>query len=373
MSLPQRRVTQKDVAQAAGVDRATVSLALRKHPGIPEKTRQRIEKFAAKLGYVPDPMLAALASYRNSNRPEGYRGTLAWFADTAPDYRWQDVPHFVAYLQAAERAAQRMGYQLEVFDVSKMGVSWERAATIAQARGIRGILVCPQPHADTHLETFPWHLFSAVTFGYSLTKPNLHSVSASHYRAVRRIVQELYQRGYQRIGLAVRPEHDRRIDYNQMSGYFMAGHLHPSLTLLAPCPDDGTHDGPHLANETYGMRLKAWLQRHKPEALITGTSAALALIQSWGYDIPRDLGVVCGGLAVGKNESRTASRKGHAIALSISGVVEDNERIGEVAVDLLIAMINRGERGVPQKPQRVLVEGTWHEGNTLRPVSVPSR
>jgi LacI family transcriptional regulator/LacI family repressor for deo operon, udp, cdd, tsx, nupC, and nupG len=30
-------------------------------------------------------------------------------------------------------------------------------------------------------------------------------------------------------------------------------------------------------------------------------------------------------------------------------------------------MINRGERGVPDQPQRIHVEGPWNAGNSLMP------
>lgn len=381
MPPPPRRVTQKDVAQAAGVDRATVSLALRKHPGIPEKTRSRIEKIAAKLGYTPDPMLAALASYRNSQRPEGFHGTLAWFAETTPDYRWREVPHFASYLASAERAARRLGYKVEVFDVSKMGVSWERAAAIAQARGIRGILICPQPHADTHLDSFPWDKFSAVTFGYSLTRPRLHSVTSAHFRGVRLVMQELHQRGYRRIGLAIRPEHDSRIDHTFLAGYLTAAHLFPALTILPPCPDDAHHDGPYDEQKNSGRILQAWLKRHKPDALITGTPASFPLFGQWGIEVPADLGVACACIAMSQAGPRgNVARKKISPAWAtlpadadLSGVIEDDERIGEVAVDSLVAMMHRGEHGIPEKPQRVLVAGHWHEGNSLRPLPAPAR
>ena len=377
MDIPPRRITQNDVAKAAGVNRATVSLALRKHPGIPEKTRNRIVKLAAKLGYVPDPMLSALASYRNSKRPGSFRGTLAWFAETASDYRWRDVPQFTTYLASAERAAGRLGYQVEVFDVSQMGVSWERAAGIAQARGIRGILVCPQAHADTHLDKFPWDRFSAVTFGYSLTRPLLHAVTAAHYASVRRIMRELHARGYRRIGLAVRPEHDRRIDHIFLAGFLTSGHLLPSLSLLPVCPDDGHVDGPQGANAACGNQLRTWLKRFKPDAIITGTPTAFHLLNRWGIATPQEMGIACTCIS----QNYVASKSGDALArrrtppaapdaarpnADLAGMVEDDARIGEVAVDLLVGMIQRGERGIPEKPQRVVVSSYWHEGSTLR-------
>ncbi len=46
------RVTMADVAQRARLHASTVSLALRDHPSIPEKTRQRVKELAARMGYI---------------------------------------------------------------------------------------------------------------------------------------------------------------------------------------------------------------------------------------------------------------------------------------------------------------------------------
>ncbi|HRE80630.1 MAG TPA: helix-turn-helix domain-containing protein, partial [Opitutaceae bacterium] len=85
-----RRVTQLDVARKARVHRATVSMAFRNHPNIPAATRQRILQIAERMGYVPDPMLAALAAYRTRIRPSGYHGVIAWVVNSAFDFQWRE-------------------------------------------------------------------------------------------------------------------------------------------------------------------------------------------------------------------------------------------------------------------------------------------
>jgi hypothetical protein len=40
-------------------------------------------------------------------------------------------------------------------------------------------------------------------------------------------------------------------------------------------------------------------------------------------------------------------------------------QIGVMAVDLLVDMLHRNERGVPAIPYRLMVEGSWCEGKTL--------
>jgi hypothetical protein len=40
-------------------------------------------------------------------------------------------------------------------------------------------------------------------------------------------------------------------------------------------------------------------------------------------------------------------------------------QIGVMAVDLLVDMLHRNERGIPTIPYRLMVEGSWCEGKTL--------
>lgn len=42
-------------------------------------------------------------------------------------------------------------------------------------------------------------------------------------------------------------------------------------------------------------------------------------------------------------------------------------RLEHLAVDLLADMIHRNEKGVLVLPQQLLIDGSWHEGSTLRP------
>ena len=64
--MPQRRrTTQKDVAVAAAVSQALVSLVLGGHlAGVPEETRLRVTQAATRLGYVPNRLAQMLRSRR---------------------------------------------------------------------------------------------------------------------------------------------------------------------------------------------------------------------------------------------------------------------------------------------------------------------
>lgn len=92
------RVRLKDVARAAGVSDATVSLALSGNPRISEATRKRVKTVAQELGYRPNVAARAL-------RTEATRNLGLIVSDVAN-------PFFAELAGEIERMAAREGYSL---------------------------------------------------------------------------------------------------------------------------------------------------------------------------------------------------------------------------------------------------------------------
>ncbi len=344
--MPAERATQRDIARKAGVGHTTVSLALRNHPKISAETRERILGIARELGYAPDPMLSALAMYRAGRQAKVFQGTLAWLVNVVDGFDWKKGPYYLGYCAGAKRRAQFHGYQLEQFYLDPQQVSPARLASILRARNVNGLLVCPQGRPETEME-FAWDGFSSVTFGYSLGKPLLHTVASAHFLNTRHVMREIAQRGYRRPGLVINRSLDRRCGSNVHAGFLVEQELHP----FAHVPpfldyDQIRHDRPALA-----AKLADYIREERLDALVTADYQLLEVLKLAGISAPRDIGVA--GLSLPAQEGR------------MSGVVEDSEKIGEIAVDILVGMIQRGERGVPSTPIRTHLEGTWHEAETL--------
>lgn len=330
------------MARVAGVNRATVSLAVRNHPSISAATRDRIQKIAAELGYRLDPMLSALATYRNNQKPPEYRGTLAWLARTTENFRWRANAHFSAYFRQAQSRAAFQGYRIDILDLGDDGMTLERAASILRSRGIRGVLLCPQPQSDTDFTRLPWEDFAGVSFGYSITRPHLHSVAAAQFRAAFATYRETQSRGYRRIGLALNRGHDERTDHNYLGGYLAARQLHTGAEPVQP----------FLYDRDSLPRLPDWVRSQRPDAVLCSDPIPARLREA-GHRVPEDLGIANPLLASDTTE--------------IAGMWESNERIADAAVDTVVAMLHRGDYGIPARPQRVLIDSTWIEGSSLRP------
>lgn len=336
----ERRVTLRDVAKKMGVHLSTAARALRQDPRISEEARKAICTGAAKLGYKPDPMMSAFSAYRQSTRPAAYHGTLAFATNFPTEAGWHSLGTDLYFAGAKERAAQ-LGYDLQEFWMRAPGMTGKRASQILAARGVQGLLLSPQPLGQGELD-LDWDAFSSVAFGYSTSRPRMHLVSTTHFRSVRTLVRRMQELGYRKIGFCSIEHMDERTDQLWSAAF------HHALASLPESREIPLCIPPFLTKEEF---LK-WYNRWKPEAIISSESD---YIQKWlradGRRIPADVGLAS------VNIQGPHSRH--------SGIHEKSPLIGRTAVDMLVGMINRAERGIPQDPLRILVEGQFAPGKTL--------
>src|SRR6201996_6559077 len=101
---PTQRPTQKDVALAAGVSQAAVSLALNKAktPSVPDETRARILKLAGEMGYQPNHTARMLR-----------RARTMVLACVVPDIT---NPFYPGLVKGVQSVAAPAGYDVLMFD-----------------------------------------------------------------------------------------------------------------------------------------------------------------------------------------------------------------------------------------------------------------
>ncbi len=336
-----RRPTQKDLAREAGVTQATVSLALRRHPDVSAGTCERIQAIAQRLGYCPDPYLAGLSAYRKSRRPVKFQASLAWLSNYPEGETWRNFPAFRGYYDGANTRARELGYRLEEFRLQTRGMTCARMEQILSARNIGGILVAPQPRAGMKL-AFPFDRFSAVTFGYTLAEPQLHIAALHTYRSMEMAFRRLVALGYRRPGLALAAESDRRADRNWSAAFWSEQRELPEkhrLPLLLGQP---------LERKTF----LTWFKRHRPDVVLAIWPEVRDWLREAGVDVPAQVGFAL----------LTVPDSGALY----SGIWENPNLIGAKAVEFLIDLVHRSERGQPDVPLCMLVAGTWVEGRTVR-------
>jgi hypothetical protein len=174
-------------------------------------------------------------------------------------------------------------------------------------------------------------------------------VCNDHYFSSLMAVRECHRRGYRRPGLLLHRIHQLRFQGRWEAGYLVAGRMLPGLKLAVPCYVDGWEKPEPIL---------AWLRREHPDVIITpGAEGLLGTLQEAGYRVPLDLGLAL----------LACPQPGDSHA----GVYQNGRLTGALAVDTLISLVERNERGLPEQATTLMVEGSWNEGRTLRPLPGP--
>lgn len=345
--MTEKRIVLRDVAKKAGVHLTTAARAMKNDPRVKPATLEHVQQVAKEMGYSPDPMLSALSTYRAANRRPLYHGTVAWITNFPTEDGWR-VESFSKYREGAAEALAEHGYQLEDHWLQEPGLSLRRSAQILQTRGIRGLLVCPQSQHDSRVN-FAWERFASVTFGYSLLQPALHLVTTSHYHNMQTCFRNIYQLGYRRPGWVIWDDISKRVAEQWTAAYrtpAFAGEWEneiPSLRL---------ENRPTLFSEENRKIFLKWFETHRPDAILVVDRHILDWLREAGVRVPEDVAYV--------SPSLQESNHDHA------GVLEPSLEVGHTAGEFLVGMLNRGEFGIPRIPRRILLDGTWQQGSTIR-------
>jgi LacI family transcriptional regulator len=328
-------VTMEDIANRARVSKMTVSRALR-NERISFHTRKRILKIAKSFGYRVNPILSRFSSH---SKRELYRGTIGVIDNFPVKNGVFRARGFRENFDGATERANVLGFKLEPIWIREPGMSRRRITKILQARNIQGLLLAPQPEVRSEL-AIDWELFSVVAFGYTLEKPRFHMVSIHQLRMVQTSVKKLRSLGYQRIGLAVSDVWDKRVNHAYVAGYLIEQQHSKKRNALPP----------FLSSKKESFLR--WFQKYKPDAVITTFGVKMVLwFEEAKIRIPQDVGLV-----------DFAQHPAHDSYYS--RMDSYNFETGKRAVDLLVGMMGRNERGVPKTPIIHLMEGEWRTGKT---------
>lgn len=192
--------------------------------------------------------------------------------------------------------------------------------------------------------------FSVVALGYTLLSPRLHIVSAAHYQNVRLAMQRLKARGAKRIGLAMKHFTDVRCQ-----SMAFAAHAAKQTTALGWTTDQPLIPPLFDYNSAAGVTeticgLCRYVRAHRLQALLLADIPTPNFSDLLRSKLPAGVEIVDISMRERKN---------------LAGIYEDSEAIGSVAMDFLVGMLQRGERGIPMIPVHTLVEGKWWEPSAL--------
>jgi LacI family transcriptional regulator len=339
------RVNLRAVAQAAGVNVATASRALRGLGNVTPETARRVEEAAARLGYTRDPQISRALSFIRQPVKPIYRETIALLVE-------RDIPEpgaisgawLRAIHQGASSRAEALGYALEVHRLERGKASQRQLGKMLFARGIRGLLIAPvtlwQP-AILHVNPGPFAIVQVNS--NTIWRPRLHRVEGDFYNDLVQAIHRLKQRGYRRLGLVIDRKFQRIRRWSPRAALLVVQQLSGDMPALPPL------------DERWPWTLEGfsrWLEEARPDAIITNGESVPLWLKSLGRRVPEDIGIL---------------RTDAAVDPGLSGIAMDHHYASARAVDLLANLLETGVFGLPDRIQCLLISHQWQEGRTLRP------
>ena len=335
-----------DIAREAGVSKNTVSLALRNDPQIPERTRRKIERIASRLGYCKNATVAHLMAQLRKQRQTGARATLALVNAHLDRRAFAKHPTIPAYVAGCRHRAAQLGYGLDEFWLHDPSLDGATLNAILRARGIRGIVVVGLMRENRLPERFlrTWQEFPSVVTGVRTREPALSFACTDHHDLTRTAVEEAGKLGYQRPGLVLDGVIDDLVDGRFSAGFLIAQRALPARQRLRPFY--------RIADTRENAAVfERWMGEQKPDVILTLYNEVRDWLRALHLRAPHDIGLM-------QLEWRASDPEW-------AGMNQHNDIAGEAAIEMVIAMIQNGESGIPAFPRSTLIGSTWVAGPSV--------
>ena len=393
---PGQTVSLREVAAAAKVGLTTASLAVSGRPGVAPKTMEHVRAVAERMGYKPHPFVSSLMTQVSQRKRARTKVNLAWLHDglsPEEDFR-KPWGHYPTYTAALKRARE-LGYEgLEPCGCAEPDLSLRRLGGILKSRGIAGALVGGDSIKMRKLRELSE--ITLVKLGTPFLESLNHHVYADTYQGILLTCSRLWRAGYRRIGFVTgkwmsvmsfgNVDGAWHVFQNVIPPELRIPHLFDDITTAwvfdsvfadrtptaAIRPPDflegedwmgkfgevyeayaqGVMSETKVKEILHTFLLERWLEQYLPDAILCCDSRLPETLGRLGYRVPEDIGVA--------HLNLKADTRGW------SGIDQQWEKMGTLAVDTLAHMLNMGQIGQTEHPVLRAVPGVWVEGETTR-------
>ncbi|HEX2920536.1 MAG TPA: LacI family DNA-binding transcriptional regulator [Bacteroidales bacterium] len=321
-------ITQQHIAEKLKVSRITVSKALRDHPDISAKMKEKVKNAVEEMGYIPNLIAKQLT----------LRKTFT-LGIVIPDLE----NSFFAYLvDSIIDAATERNYHI-ILSVSREKEAFEKN-NVMNLIGMRvdGLLVCvSQETSDRKIFEYVRKVrIPLVFFDRAITSLGFSYVSFDDMTGTLKALKQLISNGYQRIA------HFAGYSYTSIGSERCKGYRKALTDNGISINDEWIIEGGYEIDD--GIRSFEKLRKtgKMPEIILAVNdrvaSGAYKAIRKAGLRIPEDIGII------GYGFSETA----HLFSPTLSIINQDPRKMGKLAADMLIDKI----QGISADSSEILIE-----------------
>ena len=328
-----RPVTTRDIAEALSVNQSTISRALRNDPKVSASMREKVLRCAEKLGYKPNPFVAAFTA-----QVRGYRRSPQGAVLGLLDCHKPNAGVNLQYQHGAMRRAAEHGFAAEVFHLHALDYSLKRLNKILWTRSIFGLLVLPVP-LGFDLTEFDFSRLASATVDSTLHDPSLHRAESNYFQGMQLALEELERRGYRKAAFCT-----TRMEQNLLGHDWLGG-----FTAWQALRDETLRMSPYIGENWEEKPFRKWLKENKPDAIVTNTPIFWSFATGAGFAPPQVAHVT---LCAGDD------------APGMAGVCQNRHNVGAAAVDIIVAQIHRNDYGLPKLRKTILIDSSWLDGDS---------
>ncbi len=350
MTIKRQRITLHTIAAEVGTSTSTVSRALNNHDSIDLETRLRVRQTAERLGYKTP----RADEGRRSNR---VLSVILNLADDEPTIqsrptRYGSFGHIQRMLFSIEQAAQARGYHLIL---NSTPTAPEQLPPSVSSHFVDGAVVLGGLIPDALVELIAREVPTIFVSSY-LPSGGVHAVHINYRLGVVEVMEHLIALGHRRIALLNGPS-ETNTSAEKLAGYLQVCWQHNlplERALVVDSAGFEQHEGIQAATQL--------LEQTNFTALVAGTDVlargAIKAAQARGLHIHTDLSVAS------VYNSLEQSTQEESVALT--GVEVPFPRIGEIAVERLLALVNE-----PSPPRATVLYPALVIGDSSGPAPIP--
>ncbi|MCG9972152.1 LacI family transcriptional regulator [Gramella sp. YB25] len=181
------RITLKDLAQVLNLSPSTISRALADHPAISEATKEKVQKKAEELGFIPNSIASSFRKKKSH--------TLGVIVPRI------DIHFHSLVISGIEEFAYKTGYNVTIFQ-SKDSITREKEITkLLQNKMVEGVIVClaTETYNYDHFKKFrklgvPLVFYDRVPSNYDTNK-----IVINDFESAFKATEHLIKKGCTRI------------------------------------------------------------------------------------------------------------------------------------------------------------------------------
>ena len=333
--------TIRDVAKSAGVSTSTVSLAFSDPKRVGAKTLERIQRAAAELGYVADPLAQSLA-----------RGRSRLIGLITPNV---GNPFFGDIRRELENFAIEHNHFVLVSDSS--GKSTRERDVLEHLIGLKvaGVVIAPNGQGKDYAEFIQSFKIPIVCFDQRVEGITRDFIGSDNRLATAILTEHLLQLGHRRIAFIAGPE-SLYTARGRLAGFreTMAGagvEIDPGLVV----------DGNFTNSGAYAQAMRLLTRADRPTAIIGANNvmvlAALQAVQELGFRCPDDVSLAMVDDVPWSN----------VITPKLTTVVQDTVKMGSLIAHQLLHRILTPE-GAAEPARDFILAPRFVPGNSTRAI-----